>query len=258
VSGTQVAAERAARFVADHGDALARARALGIRGDTPADAVLALLAEPAPSDLAALACALAVCDEQRALRTPFAERVCAALEIHQRPDGGFGDPGLPSEARLQTTGEIGAALARAPFARQATLDAAGSFLAERFSPDLVQDFQYANLTAYAGFFASALHEAADAILQWCGRELERGFRARRFGALDTLRVLLRCNAHALPGARLDLAEVLLSLLAEQASDGSFGAAADPAARVEATLAGLCALGFAAGAGRGLDSAGAPR
>jgi hypothetical protein len=258
VSGARVAAERAARFVADHGSEWQRERARAIRGEIGEELALALVAEPAPDDLVALAHALSACDELRALRSPLAQRTCAALETLQGADGGFGDPALPREARLQRTGEVGGVLARSPFARPHTLDAAGSFLASQFSPDLLQGFHYENVAAYAGFFANALHEAADEILQWCGRELERGFRARRFGALDTLRVLVRCDAHALPGARLDPQELLLSLLVEQAVDGSFGAAAEPAERVEATLLGLRALDFVAGAGRGLDSPRAPR
>jgi hypothetical protein len=257
VSGTRVAAERAARFVAEHGGAAERARARAIRGEIGAEASLALVPDPAPGDLAALAHALAVCEEQRALRSPLAQRACAALVAHQAGDGGFGDPELPLEARLLRTGAIGAVLARSPFVRPETLDAAGAFLSAHFSPDRLQG-RCEVIAAYAGFFANALHEAADAILQWCGRELERGFRERRFSALDALRVLMRSDAHALPGARLDLEELLLCLLAEQSTDGSFGAAADPAARVEATLAGLRATDFAAGSGRGLDSAGAPR
>jgi hypothetical protein len=256
VSGEGTAPERAARFVAEHGSAEQRERARGLRGEAGA-AVLARLAEPSPADLAALAHALAVCDEQRALHAPLAQRVCAALEAHQAGDGGFGDPALALATRLQQAGGIGAVLARSPFARPRTLAAAGAFLSAHFSPDLLQGSRD-TIAAYAGFFANALHDAADEILQWCGRELERGFRERRFGALDTLRVLMDSDAHALPGARLDLQELWLSLLAEQARDGSFGAATEPSARVEATLAGLRAMGFAAGAGRGLDTARAPR
>ena len=70
------------------------------------------------------------------------------------------------------------------------------------------------------------HDAGDEILQWCGRELERGFRARRFSAVRTARVLTWCDAPVLPGAQLEPAELLDALLAEQAPDGGFGEASD--------------------------------
>jgi len=46
---------------------------------------------------------------------------------------------------------------------------------------------------------------------------------------------------ALPGARFEPGELLVALLTEQAADGSYGVAEDPAARVETTLDGLHAL-----------------
>ena len=69
-------------------------------------------------------------------------------------------------------------------------------------------------------------EAADEILQWCGRELERGFRARRFSAVRTARVFTWCDAPALPGARLEPAEVVSRFGDEQGADGGFGEASD--------------------------------
>ena len=93
----------------------------------------------------------------------------------------------------------------------------------------------------AGEAAPAPDDASDETLQWCGRELERGFRARVFSAVDALGVLVDCDAHSLPGARFEPGELLVALLTEQAGDGSFGAAAEPGARVEPTLRGLHAL-----------------
>ncbi len=137
---------------------------------------------------------------------------------------------------------LGGYLARSPFVRPRTLDAVGDFLARHWSPDLVQSGVWANVAGYAHYFANAPHEAADEILQWCGRELERGFRTRLFGAVETLRVLLLCDAHAIPGATLERDELVVSLLTEQEADGGFGPPdAERDARIEATRAGLVAL-----------------
>ena len=72
---------------------------------------------------------------------------------------------------------------------------------------------------------------ADEALQWCGRELERGFRTGSIDAVRTARVFALCDAAALPGARLRADEVAAALLREQDSDGAFGA--EPA-RLRAT------------------------
>jgi hypothetical protein len=81
------------------------------------------------------------------------------------------------------------------------------------------------------------------VLQWTGRELERGFRARRFDAVQTARVLLYADAPALPGGRVAAAEVVPRILAEQAGDGGWLRPEDPApeARVRHTLDALAAL-----------------
>ena len=68
------------------------------------------------------------------------------------------------------------------------------------------------------------HEDSDAILQWCGRELERGYRAGAFDAVRTARVLVDCDAPSLPGARLAAGELVAALLGEQAPDGGWPAA----------------------------------
>jgi hypothetical protein len=62
---------------------------------------------------------------------------------------------------------------------------------------------------------------ADEALQWCGRELERGFLNGAFGAVAVARVFGRCDALALPGARLRADEVARALLAAQREDGGF-------------------------------------
>ncbi|MGH0028254.1 MAG: hypothetical protein ACQGVC_00560 [Myxococcota bacterium] len=252
MSATGAARERALRFVRDHGDALERARAEAIEGGDAAPALERLEAlEPGRAD--AREEVLRVCDELRALRSGVARRALAALEAGQADDGAFADPALPLPERLRRTGELGGILARSPFGRPANLAAAGDFLARHFTPDLFQGFQWQNIAAYTRYFANALHDAADEVLQWCGRELERGYRAREFDAVRTARVLLACDAHGVPGARLEREELVLALVTEQNTDGSFGAEPEPAARVEATLHGLRALGFLDGGGGALDS-----
>jgi hypothetical protein len=241
----EVALARAADFVAAQGDALARARSEALRGAASADAALAHLDDADLSAPEALARVLGVCDELRALRSPLARRAFAALEEDAAPDGALAPATWELPARLRRTGDLGGVLARSPFGRPEVLEAAGDFLAAHFTPDLFQGFQWENIAAYAHFFANALHDAADEVLQWCGRELERGYRAQAFDALRTARVLVLCDAHGLPGAAPLREELLLSLLAEQGRDGSFGAGAAPEERVEPTLHGLRALGFLA-------------
>jgi len=248
-TATGAARQRATAFAQAHGSELERARAAALVGAARADAALALLPTPDPQDAAGLCRTLEVCDELRALRSPLASQAGAAVAALQASDGGFGAEDQPLQERLCLCGRLGGILARSPFARPELLDAAGSFLARHFSPDLLQGAQWESIAAYALYFSNALHEASDEILQWCGRELERGFRSRAFDALRTARVLVLCDAHALPGARLSREELLLDLFGLQAPDGSFGDAPEPALRVETTLQGLHTLGFLDESGR---------
>jgi hypothetical protein len=66
-------------------------------------------------------------------------------------------------------------------------------------------------------------ELADEVLQWCGRELERGFRTHAFAPVAVARVFLRARARALPGASIDASEVVATLLAAQEPDGAWPA-----------------------------------
>jgi hypothetical protein len=168
------------------------------------------------------------------------ERACARLGADQGSDGAWSE-GAGDVVRA--TGMLGGYLAKTRFARVETLQAAADFLVARWSPDLVQGFQWGSIAAYAHLFANFDHEDSDEILQWCGRELERGFRTRVFDAVRTARVLVTCDAHALPGARLGAQELGAALRAEQAADGSWQPApgAAPRARIEPTLDGLVAL-----------------
>jgi hypothetical protein len=240
-------AQRAAHFVAARGGALARARAAALGGSgSPKDALAVLGSAPPDASPSAQLLCLRVCDELGQHSDPLARSAGERLAAAQQPDGGFCAEAAPGEdpldARLTFTGMAAGYLTRMPFARPELLEAAGDFLARHFSPERVQGFRLASVGAYAHFFANALHESADEILQWCGRELERGFRARAFDAVVTVHVFACCDAHALPGARLSREELALALRAEQSADGGFGLpVASDAERVEATLTALVGL-----------------
>ena len=70
-------------------------------------------------------------------------------------------------------------------------------------------------------------DVADEALQWCGRELERGFRIGAFDAVRVARVFVLCDAPALPGARLAAAEVREALLRAQGPRTAASAAGAP-------------------------------
>jgi hypothetical protein len=241
VSASRTAAERAAAFVGAHGAALDRARAEVLLGSASIEAVLVGLAgEAAQQSLSDLEQLLAVCDDLRALHAPPVERACAQLGAAQRADGAWSDDAVDV---VRATGMLGGYLAKTRFARVETLQAAADFLAARWSPDLVKGLQWGNLAAYSHLFANFDHERSDEILQWCGRELERGYRTGGFDAVRTARILVTCDAHALPGAQLKAQELVGALQAEQGADGSWqpSPGATPSARVEHTLDGLVAL-----------------
>jgi hypothetical protein len=189
------------------------------------------------------------------LHGAWVESAARALEARQSPDGAFRvctdaeRSAAPSATAASDessdvffTGMVAGMLGRTPFSRPATLERAGAFLAARFSPDAVEN-GYPALLAYSLFFTNAGHELADEALQWCGRALEKGFRSRRQDAVVTLRVLLSCDAQAMPGASFDLVELLERLLAEQARDGGFAelALGGPASRTTQTFDAMLAI-----------------
>ncbi len=243
------ARERGAAFALETGGALDRLRAEALAGRAGAGAAEVARALDAslgetPGVAGSLA-ALEVLDDLGERRAPPVERLCAGLARLQQDDGSFGDAACASEEdRAAATGRLAGLLARTPWTRPEVLDAAADFLAARFTPDLLAGFAWDAIASYAACFANVLHDDADAILQWCGRELERGFRARRFDAVATARVLLACDAHALPGARLTAPELVAALLAEQQKDGGWLPLADPSPhlRTDHTLTALAALG----------------
>jgi hypothetical protein len=162
----------------------------------------------------------------------------------QRQDGSWGrvDPTAteqaPAEDRLFATGMLAGYAMRTAFVRPEVVDWAGRFLGELWSPDRVEGGRLPSIAAFAHFFANGgQSDLADEGLQWCGRELERGFRTQRFEAVETLRVLFYCDARALPGATFDVVELLDGLLGEQAADGGFSALdpGGPPGRVAPTI-----------------------
>jgi hypothetical protein len=134
-------------------------------------------------------------------------------------------------------------LGRTPVSRPSLLEAAGEFLAPRFDPDAVENDGYTALLAYSHFFTNVAHDLSDEALQWCGRALEKGFRSRQFDAVATVRVLLTCDAQALPGATFDVTELLERLLEEQAGDGGFAelSVSGPATRTTQTFDAMLAI-----------------
>ncbi len=238
---------RARAFVLAHGDALQRARGTALFDASSRKTVCKLLG--AIEDPARAATAIAVLDAIGVRRGAEVERAVAILSAAQRDDGAWslgdgldeGDDATDG-ARVVTTAQIAGQLAKTACARPNVLRAAGAFLAAHWSPDRVQGGDPRAIAGLAQWYANTDDELSDAALQWCGRELERGFRSGAIDALDTARVFALCDAQALPGARLTADEVVLSLAAEQSPDGSFGPASAPlAVRVEATLDALAAL-----------------
>lgn len=195
--------------------------------------------------VAASTCAaLAVLEELGALRAPVAEPAIGWLARAQGSEGSW--DAEPEDARIALTAHVAAYLAKSRRARPALIGAAGSWLAGAFAPERVKGGSYAGLAAFAHFFSNAPHEAGDEVLQWCGRELERGFRTGAFDGLRTARLLALCDAQALPGSRVDAEEAVAALLGEPAGDGGFAGGEDAAGRVAATLAAIHAVRRLAG------------
>jgi hypothetical protein len=211
-----------------------------------------------PTDLAALdskAAAivgtlegLLVAADAKVLHADWVESAARFLELRQSDDGAFRVPAsgqgrAAEQADVFWTGMVAGILGRTPVSRPSLLEAAGEFLAERFEPDAVEDDGYSALLAYAHFFTNVAHDLADEALQWCGRALEKGFRSRQLDAVATLRVLLTCDAQALPGATFDVTELLERLLEEQAGDGGFAelSAGGPETRTTQTFDAMLAI-----------------
>lgn len=262
----EAALRRLHGFVARHGDDLQRLRvdvALGLR--TPADAA-AWLAPRAIEAAEPVAAArwLTLLAELRLLRTPAAFPFVRAAESAQRLDGSWRaagaeadpDPSLPpflagERDPIRLTAAIAASLSSSSGARAAAVDAAASWLAAHWSPELAQSGDPGGLAALFHFFAAVDGDLSDAALQWCGRELEKGFRSGTIDALLVARVFVQCEAIALPGARLGRFELVRAILAAQREDGgvadprSKSTQSDPEASVHAVVALLRLAGLRA-------------
>jgi len=248
---------RAVAFVEACGDrfSIARARALAA-GRTPEELCLPDGATQRPDgsigaeggsalefEPELLLRVLAAAADLRGLHLRVVERACSYLEAVQADDGSWGAVDEPEERKIVRTGMFAGHLGKTRFARAAMLASAGDYIADRFTPDLVQNFNWPAIAAYANYFANVPHDESDAVLQWIGRELERGFRSGRFDGVQTARVLLYAEAPSLPGGRVNATEAVERLLAEQQGDGGWLRFDDPApsARLEHTLDALTAL-----------------
>jgi hypothetical protein len=231
------AMQRAAAFIESAADEVSIGCARALIGARPASAVVDLLRDPGPDpSVSRLLRLLAICDDLHCMNaTPVAA---------QQGDGSWSDrPGAPDDERIFATGMIAGYLAKAPFVRQSVLASAADYLAARWDPDRVKGAAWGANAAYFHCFALVDHEQSDAILQWCGRELERGFLTGLYDAVRTARVFVLCKAHALPGSRLAAAELVARILDEQRDDGSYAASEDSSrrARIARTLDALVAL-----------------
>jgi len=239
------AMQRAAAFVESAGDELAIARARALIGTQPASVVVELLRNPGlEASVVQPLRTLGILDDLRCTNAIPVERACDSLAAFQQRDGSWSDLDSAAEdERITATGMIVGYLAKTPFVRQSTLTSAADYLAARWNPDRVKGSAWEATAAYFHCFALVRHEQADAILQWCGRELERGFRTSVYDAVRTARVFALCRAHALPGSRLVAAELVARILDEQMDDGGYASPGDssPRARVSHTLDALAAL-----------------
>jgi hypothetical protein len=244
--GLVAARDRAARYVRERGDALAALRAGALLGELPGARVTEALAERGAFDAGAPAewlPALAALDQVDQLDAPTVAPAVDALAGRLGEDGAWGDPAAPLEERIVLTADLGGFLTKTLRWRPRYRVAVEGFLARTWSPDRVKRGAWAPIAAYAHFFSFADSELSDPVLQWCGRELDRGFRTRLFDAGATARVLIQCRGTALPGASLTAGELAEALVAEQTEDGGFALSARALAGepVEAALDALALL-----------------
>ncbi|MCB9726806.1 MAG: hypothetical protein H6748_22360 [Spirochaetaceae bacterium] len=190
--------------------------------------------------------ALSIAGDARLLHADWVEPALRFVESRQEADGSWriGGAARPETDAVFWTGMCAGILGRSPRAKPAPLERAGDFLGARFAPERVEHRDgYPELLAYSHFFTNVAHDLADEALQWCGRALEKGFRSRELEAVATLRVLLTCDAQAMPGATFDVVELLERIFEEQAGDGGFAelSLGGPATRTTQTFDALLAI-----------------
>jgi hypothetical protein len=196
--------------------------------------------EGADPALAATLRGLTWLDALGLLDHPVPERAVGFLLARQQADGGWSEPGASEERRVALSGEVTGLLAKTPHARDSALHRAEAFLARHWAVERVQGPCYAPILAYVHALAHLHSELADEALQWCGRELERGFRTHVFTPVAVARVFLRARARALPGLQIDPDELMATLLGAQEPDGGWSAEPE-AERLDATLEAVEAL-----------------
>jgi hypothetical protein len=241
------ALEAGLAFIERHGDALAVLRVHALLGVCPvADCVseiarrvgpdgavaplgLAVQGAPGLADLldgpgtailGPLEALIALAD-LGALHAPCVEDIARRLGVLQHDDGSWGDLQAPAPTRIFATGLLAGQLSRTRVARPELLDRAGRFLASMWSPDRVSGRAWPAIAGFGAWYSSTGDDLADEALQWIGRELQRGNEKGVYDAVHTVRVLLHCDASAVPGAALVPAALLEALLDEQAADGGF-------------------------------------
>jgi hypothetical protein len=188
--------------------------------------------------------ALGYLEAVRRLDLPLVERAVAFLSAQQREDGSWcAAEGASEQERLVLSGTVCGILAKAPCVRDSVLRAASRFLESLWEAERVQGSNYAAIAAYLRVMTNSPTDLADEVVQYCGRALERGYRAGKLDAVRTARVFVLCEVHALPGARIRSEEAVAALLATQQEDGGWSAPAeaDPRARIAATLDAIVAL-----------------
>ncbi len=210
-------------------------------GGAPAGPDLA--GEAPPNELLGTLESLLVLADAGALESPCVEPAGLYLLRIQNDDGSFGAADLPEPMKLFVTGMLAGLLGHTKTVRPELLVRAGEWLGPRFSPEAVEGGRWSAITTFAVFFSNVDHDRSDEALQWCGRELERGYRTGRFDAGLTTRALLHCDALAMPGAQLDPIELLDRLVGEQAGDGGFDelAAGGRPARITPTIDAIHAI-----------------
>jgi hypothetical protein len=196
------------------------------------------------ADVESTVAALGYLEVVRRLDLPLVERAVAFLSAQQREDGSWcAAGGAGQEERLVLTGAACGILAKTPWVRDSVLRGASQYLESLWTAERIQVSGYDAIVAYLRVMTSFPTDLADQVLQRCGRQLERSYRARKLDAVRAARVFVLCEVHALPGARIRSDEAVAAVLAAQEEDGGWpgDVEADPRARVAATLDAIVAL-----------------